>query len=74
MNNSNMTLSEIVKNCFKKEVIDTAEKFVNDQDVIKCAESIKDMLKDASKLKYGEQRIAAVLLAEKMLEEESKSN
>ena len=74
MNNSNMTLSEIVKNCFKKEVIDTAEKFVNDQNVIKCAESIKDMLKDARKLKYGEQRIAAILLAEKMLEEESKNN
>ena len=69
-----MTLSEIVKNCFKKEVIDTAEKFANDQNVIKCAESIKDMLKDARKLKYGEQRIAAILLAEKMLEEESKNN
>ena len=72
--NNNTTLSEIVKTCFKKEVIDVAEKFVNDSDVIKCAESIKDMFKDASKLKYGEQRIAAVLLAEKMLEEESKNN
>ncbi len=69
-----MTLSEIVKNCFKKEVIDIAEKFVNDSDVIKCAESIKTMLKYASKLKYGEQRVAAILLAEKMLEEEAKNN
>ena len=70
---NNTTLSEIVKTCFKKEVIDVAEKFVNDSDVIKCAESMKDMFKDASKLKYGEQRIAAVLLAEKMLEEELKT-
>ena len=53
MNNSSMTLSEIVKIYFKKEVIDDAEKFVNDSNVIKCAESIKDMFKDASKLKYG---------------------
>lgn len=74
MNNSSMTLSEIVKIYFKKEVIDAAEKFANDSNVIKCAESIKDMFKDASKLKYVEQRIAAVLLAEKMLEEESKNN
>ena len=51
MNNSSMTLSEIVTIYFKKEVIDAAEKFVNDSDVIKCAESIKDMFKDASKLK-----------------------
>lgn len=73
MNHSNNTLSEIVKKCFKKEVIDIAEKFVNDTDVIKCAESIKDMFKDAGRLKYDEQRIAAVLLAEKMLEEELKN-
>lgn len=72
--NNNTTLSDIVKNCFKKEVIEVAEKFVNDSDVIKYAKSIKDMFKDASKLKYGEQRIAAVLLAEKMLEEELKNN
>ncbi len=73
MNNST-TLSDIVKTCFKNEVIEIAEKFVNDSDVIKCAESIKDMFKDASKLKYVEQRIAAILLAEKMLEEELKNN
>ena len=73
MNNST-TLSDIVKTCFKKEVIEIAEKFVNDPDVIKCAESIKNMFKDASKLKYVEQRIAAILLAEKMLEEELKNN
>ena len=72
--NNNTTLSDIVKNYFKKEVIEVAEKFVNDSDVIKCAKSIKDKFKDASKLKYGEQRIAAVLLAEKMLEEELKNN
>ncbi len=67
-------LSDIVKNSFKKEVIDKAEKYVNNENVAKCAESIKNFINDAIKLKNNEERIAAILLAEKLLEDEYVDN
>ncbi len=51
--NNNYTLKNIVNTYFKKEIIESAEKCVDDVDAIKCAESIKDFFKDATKLKYN---------------------
>ena len=74
MNNGTMILNEITKVLFNKNVIVPAEKYYNNLEVIKCANSLKDLVKDINKLKSREESVAAILLAQKMLEEESKNN
>ena len=74
MNNGTMILNEITKILFNKNVIVPAEKYFNNPEVIKCAKSLRDLVKDINKLKSREESAAAILLAQKMLEEESKNS
>ncbi len=72
--NNNGTINDMVMKFYGSGLISAAEKYFNDLEIIKCAKELKDVFKDFNKLKNIEQRAAAVLLAEKMLEEESKNN
>ncbi|MBR2588560.1 MAG: hypothetical protein IKH54_05415 [Bacilli bacterium] len=74
MNSNKLKLSDIIKAQFGERIMSEAENFEKDADIIKCANNLKDVFKDFNKLNTIQQKAAAVLLAEKMLEEESKSN
>ena len=74
MNSNKFKLSDIIKAQFGERIMFEAENFENDADIIKCANNLKDVFKDFNKLNSIQQKVAAVLLAEKMLKEESKSN
>ena len=74
MNRGETLLNDTINNCLRSDLIAVAEKHINNPEVIKCANSLKDLIKDISKLKSNEESVAAIVLAKKLIEEESKNN
>ena len=74
MNKGTMILNIIIDNYLKNVATGVVEKHINNSEVVKCANTLKELVKDISDLKSDEESAAAILLAKKMVEEESKNN
>lgn len=68
MNNGIQVLKNIMNN-FSKDTISKAEKYINFSDVVKCANNIKDAVKNFENLELDEKKVAAILLSKKLFEE-----
>ena len=74
MNNYNVTLSDIVNLVFCKDIIDKAQNKINEQKVIDCAKSIKDVVEKGNKLTSREEIAASFLLAIDLMKIEENIN
>ncbi len=64
-------LMNFLKKTFTSKIIKDANNYMKNEDVIICAESIKDCIKKGNKLQCNEQRAASILLAIDSLDKEN---
>ncbi len=70
MQNQTIILKNIVNTFFTQEIINKAQAIVND-DVIKCAHSLYDFIKDSRDIRTNEEIVATLLLTAELLSKDS---
>lgn len=67
MNNNSKNLKSVVDTFFAKEVISEAQKYTNNYNVIKCANSLASFIKEAEGVKTNEEIAATLLLTAELI-------
>ena len=70
MQNQTIILENIVNTFFTKEIINKAQANVN-KNVIKCANSLYDFIKDSKNIRTNEEAVATLLLTAELLSKDS---